>query len=75
MIEVGESTGALAADAGSVAEFYEEDVNTRMTAALLADRAGDHDFYGQLRGVRVGCVVSADLLVGGFDSCKRSDLI
>jgi type IV pilus assembly protein PilC len=34
MIEVGESTGALPAMLSSVAEFYEEDVNTRMTAAL-----------------------------------------
>ena len=34
MIEVGESTGALPAMLNSVAEFYEEDVNTRMTAAL-----------------------------------------
>lgn len=34
MIEVGESTGALPVMLNSVAEFYEEDVNTRMTAAL-----------------------------------------
>jgi type IV pilus assembly protein PilC len=34
MIEVGESTGALPTMLGSVAEFYEDDVNTRMTAAL-----------------------------------------
>ncbi len=34
MIEVGESTGALPAMLASVAEFYEEDVNTKMTAAL-----------------------------------------
>ena len=34
MIEVGESTGALPAMLTSVAEFYEEDVTTRMTAAL-----------------------------------------
>jgi type IV pilus assembly protein PilC len=34
MIEVGESTGALPAMLNSVAEFYEDDVNTRMTAAL-----------------------------------------
>jgi type IV pilus assembly protein PilC len=34
MIEVGESTGALPVMLTSVAEFYEEDVNTRMTAAL-----------------------------------------
>ena len=34
MIEVGESTGALPSMLTSVAEFYDEDVNTRMTAAL-----------------------------------------
>jgi type IV pilus assembly protein PilC len=34
MIEVGESTGALPTMLASVAEFYEDEVNTRMTAAL-----------------------------------------
>ena len=34
MIEVGESTGALPAMLNSVGDFYEDDVNTRMTAAL-----------------------------------------
>ena len=34
MIEVGESTGALPQMLASVAEFYEDDVNTRMAAAL-----------------------------------------
>jgi type IV pilus assembly protein PilC len=34
MIEVGESTGALPAMLTSVAEFYEEDVSTRVTALL-----------------------------------------
>jgi len=34
MMEVGESTGALPTMLNSVAEFYEDDVNTRMTAAL-----------------------------------------
>jgi len=34
MIEVGESTGALPVMLNSVAEFYEDDVNTRMAAAL-----------------------------------------
>ncbi len=34
MIEVGESTGALPTMLGSVAEFYEDDVSTRTTAAL-----------------------------------------
>jgi len=34
MIEVGESTGALPAMLSSVADFYEEDVSTQVTAAL-----------------------------------------
>lgn len=34
MIEVGESTGALPSMLSSVAEFYEDDVNTKMTAVL-----------------------------------------
>ncbi len=34
MVEVGESTGALPAMLNSVAEFYEDDVQTRLTAAL-----------------------------------------
>jgi len=34
MIEVGESTGALPSMLNSVAEFFEEDVQTRMTATL-----------------------------------------
>jgi type IV pilus assembly protein PilC len=34
MVEVGESTGALPAMLSSVAEFYEEDVQTALTAAM-----------------------------------------
>ena len=34
MIEVGESTGALPQMLASIAEFYEDDVNTRMAASL-----------------------------------------
>ena len=34
MVEVGESTGALPQMLNSVAEFYEEDVQTRMQASL-----------------------------------------
>ena len=34
MMEVGESTGALPQMLGTVAEFYEQDVSTRMTAVL-----------------------------------------
>ena len=34
MIEVGESTGALPQMLASIAEFYEDDVNTRMQAVM-----------------------------------------
>jgi type IV pilus assembly protein PilC len=34
MVQVGESTGALPAMLNSVAEFFEDDVSTRMTAVL-----------------------------------------
>jgi type IV pilus assembly protein PilC len=34
MVEVGESTGALPQMLNSVAEFYEEDVQTALAAAL-----------------------------------------
>jgi type IV pilus assembly protein PilC len=34
MLEVGESTGALPAMLSSVAEFYEEDVQTALSAAM-----------------------------------------
>jgi type IV pilus assembly protein PilC len=34
MIEVGEASGALAPMLTSVAEFYEEDVNLRLTALI-----------------------------------------
>jgi type IV pilus assembly protein PilC len=34
MIEVGESTGALPQMLNSVAEFFEEDVQTSLTAAM-----------------------------------------
>ena len=40
MIQVGESTGALPAMLNSVAEFFEEDVNTRMAAALTLIEPG-----------------------------------
>ena len=72
MIEVGESTGALPAMLNSVAEFFEEDVNTKMTATLSPDRAGHHDLHGRLRGVRADRAVSADLLPGGYDSIRMS---
>ena len=51
MIEVGESTGALPAMLTSVAEFYEDDVNTQDDCSALAHRTGHHDLHGSLRGL------------------------
>jgi hypothetical protein len=70
MIEVGESTGALPAMLNSVAEFFEEDVNTRMHGDAFADRAGDHDRDGVGGGVRIDRAVSADLFAGGHDPVR-----
>ena len=71
MIEVGESTGALPAMLNSVAEFFEEDVNTQMTATLSLIEPAIMILMGIVRGVRVDCVVSADLLAGGHDPMSR----
>ena len=54
--------------ARSVAEFYEDDVATRVTAALSLIEPDHHDRHGHLRGLRADFPVSADLLAGGFDS-------
>src|SRR6267143_1912532 len=48
MIEVGESTGALPVMLTSVAEFYEEDVNTKMTAALSLIEPAIMNFMGMI---------------------------
>ena len=64
MLEVGESTGALPAMLTSVAEFYEEDVQTALGAAHGADRAGDFDFHGDFCRRCVDFAVYADFHVG-----------
>jgi type IV pilus assembly protein PilC len=46
MMEVGESTGALPQMLSSVAEFYEEDVATRMSAVLSLIEPGIMIFMG-----------------------------
>jgi type IV pilus assembly protein PilC len=62
MIEVGESTGALPQMLASVAEFYEDDVNTRMTASLSLIEPAIMIF--------MGC---ADLLFGGHSAIRNPD--
>src|SRR6202050_2765261 len=50
MIEVGESTGALPAMLTSVAEFYEDDVSTRVTASLTLIEPAIMIFMGMFIG-------------------------
>ena len=68
MIEVGESTGALPAMLTSVAEFYEDDVSTRVTASLTLIEPAHDDLHGPVYRVRTDLAVSADFLAGGFDA-------
>ena len=50
----------------SVAEFFEDDVNTRMAATLSLIEPAIMMVMGTFRGVRADCVVSADLFFGGY---------
>ena len=68
MIEVGESTGALPAMLNSVAEFFEDDVNTRMTATLSLIEPAIMIVMGIFVAFVLICAVSADLFAGGHDS-------
>jgi len=74
MIEVGESTGALPAMLNSVAEFFEEDVNTRMTATLSLIEPAIMIVMGTFVAFVADFVISADLFVGGYDRvmCMRA---
>ena len=59
MIEVGESTGALPSMLASVAEFYEDDVSTRMTAAMsLIERWPD--WPARIRSIAASPAAPAD---------------
>ena len=73
MVEVGESTGALPADAdqrGGVLRRRREHEDDR---GAFADRAGHHDFHGHVRGVCADRALSADLLSGRHDSVSCHD--
>jgi type IV pilus assembly protein PilC len=70
MIEVGESTGALPAMLNSVAEFFEEDVNTRMTATLSLIEPAIMIVMGGFVAFVLISLVSADLLPGGHDPVR-----
>ena len=60
MIEVGESTGALPPMLNSVAEFFEEDVQTPLTASWPY-RARDPDRHGRCRRHHSDRALYADL--------------
>jgi len=63
-----------AGHAHSVAEFFEEDVNTRMTATLSLIEPAIMIVDGNVCGVCADFVISADLFVGGYDRvmCMRA---
>ena len=65
MIEVGESTGALPAMLNSVAEFYEEDVQTALGATMALIEPVILIVMAVFVGGVLISLVSADLLVGG----------
>ncbi len=71
MIEVGESTGALPSMLASVAEFYEDDVNTRMTAALSLIEPMIMIFMGVFVAFVLVALVSADLFALGHFGIRR----
>ncbi len=70
MIEVGESTGALPAMLNSVAEFFEDDVNTRMAATLSLIEPAIMMVMGCFVAFVLIALVSADLFVGGHDQMR-----
>ena len=61
MIEVGESTGALPQMLNSVAEFFEEDVQTNLTAAMSLIEPLILICHGNCGGDDFDRAVSADL--------------
>ena len=70
MIEVGESTGALPAMLNSVAEFYEEDVQTALGAAMALIEPLILIIHGGIGRRNFDFVVYADLYPGIHDSLK-----
>ena len=71
MIEVGESTGACRPCSTSVAEFYEDDVSTRVTASLTLIEPAIMIFMGIFIGFVLISLVLADLFAGGLDAQLR----
>ena len=61
MIEVGESCGALGPMLTSVAEFYEDEVNLRLSAMVSLIEPVILDFYGLVGGIYPDFVFLADL--------------
>ncbi len=52
MIEVGEASGALPAMLTSVADFYEEEVNTRLQRTLIWVSLRDFGHHGRCDRLR-----------------------
>ena len=67
MIEVGESSGALPAMLSSVAEFYDEDVQNRLAAALSLIEPAIMIFMGMFVAFVLVALYLAHLFVGRFD--------
>ena len=63
MIEVGESSGALAPMLTSVAEFYEEEVNLRLSAMVSLIEPAILIFMGIVGGIHSDFALFADLFV------------
>ena len=60
MIEVGESTGALTEMLNSLADFYDEEIETEVGAVRDVDRAGDAGVHGRRhRRHRAGALPAA----------------
>ena len=62
MIEVGESSGALAPMLNSVAEFYEDEVNVNRSAMVALIEPIMSDFHGNFGGIYFDFTISADFL-------------
>ena len=61
MVKVGEQTGALGDMLNAVAEFYDEELDTRMATVLVAGRAGPARADGRDRGGDAARLLPADV--------------
>ncbi len=73
MMQVGESTGALPQMLTSVAEFYEEDVSTRMTALLSLIEPAIMIFMGIFVAFVLSGPLPAYLFSGGHNQVTHGN--